>query len=507
MFNNAKKNIVYPAIFLLLINGVFWFFTWSLSQLRSDYKDEEAHARILDVYQRLRLRFESYVNVSETIRERFKLERSFNLERLGLESLYIRSSFHDFQAINFVNPDGVIVWVSPLEGNERALNGKLLDRPDIAPILNHSQAKDIVSLSPPIELYQKGTGVVFYMPLKIDGEFKGWINIVLKLDRFVNSLFSQDEKSQYKFTIKDTASSIVLFNNNESDRAPIHTDIFPFFNREWSIQLFPTRTDFLDSYIVISLLFVFALSFILAVALKKYLDHWDQVKAELDESISETTLLRTLSHDLNTPLTIAGLILDKMKDTTDPAVKETVDQLRSNLERQSEMLKGVRELQLYRYRQEYQNKEQVDAVLSLRRVIEDLEPLCAKKNIELNLELKDQSLFLLGLDYCLEKHILTNILVNAIKYSPRDSSIRIRAYKDQDEIVIEVEDQGPGIPDLVLNQVNIGKIPTSHPGSARESGTGFGLLLVQNFVRLLEGKINFSNGPKGSLVQLRFKEF
>jgi signal transduction histidine kinase len=507
MSKSMKKNIAFPAIFLILINGVFIFFTWSLYQLRSDHNQEEAQARIIDVYQRLRLRFESYVNVSETIRERFRNEQHFDLERLGLESLYIRSTFHDFQAINFVDPNGVIVWVSPMEGNERALNGKLLERPDIRPILTHQQARHIVSLSPPIELYQKGIGVVFYMPLRIGGEFKGWINIVLKLDRFVNSLFSKDEKSKYKITIRDNDSTLKLFSNNDSDKDALYTDTFPFYNRQWTIELFPSKKDYLAPYVGIALLFVFILSLILAIALKKYLDYWDQVQADLNESISETTLLRTLSHDLNTPLTIAGLILDRMGESSDPKVSETVEQLRSNLNRQSEMLKGVRELQLHRYRQEFQQREKVDAAQSLKRVMEDLGPLCTKKNIKLVLEVQEESLFLLGLDYCLEKHILANIIVNAIKYSPKDSTIILRAYSKVKEIIIEVEDQGPGIPDLVLNQVNLGKIPASKPGSARESGTGFGLLLVQNFVRLLDGQVHFSNGPSGSLIQLRFKAF
>jgi signal transduction histidine kinase len=507
MIINDKKNIVFPTIFLILVNGVFLFFTWSFYQLRTQHRLEEAQSRTQDIYQRLRLRFESYLNVSETIRERFRLEKSLDFEKLDLESLYIRSSFYNFQAINFVDPEGVIVWVSPLEGNEKALNGRLMERDDIGPILNHPDSRRIVSLSPPIELLQKGVGVVFYMPLRLGGEFQGWINIVFRLDRFVDALFSADEKSQYRLTIKDNASQLVLYNNNKTSKTAFYSNSFPFYNRHWTIELYPNRQDYLTPYVIIALLFVLFLSLFLALALKKYLDHWDRVKADLDEAISETTLLRTLSHDLNTPLTIAGLILDRMKNSTDPVINESVAQLRTNMERQATMLKGVRELQLHRYRSEFQKREKVDAAVSIKRVIEEVQPILVKKNIQIHFEQKEDALYLTGLDYCLEQHILTNLVVNAIKYSPKDSMIKIRAYKINGEIYIEFEDQGPGIPDLVLDQVNLGKIPNSVPGSARESGTGFGLLLVQNFVRLLGGKIYFSNSSTGSLIQLRFKEF
>ena len=93
------------------------------------------------------------------------------------------------------------------------------------------------------------------------------------------------------------------------------------------------------------------------------------------------------------------------------------------------------------------------------------------------------------LDKKLLRHILTNILVNAIKYSPQGRTVRFDLFCLQEEAIFRIQDQGIGIPEVDQEDLftsfhrarNVGNIP----------GTGLGLSIVKQYVDLHGGEINF----------------
>ncbi|MBD0347255.1 MAG: PAS domain S-box protein, partial [Coleofasciculus sp. Co-bin14] len=91
------------------------------------------------------------------------------------------------------------------------------------------------------------------------------------------------------------------------------------------------------------------------------------------------------------------------------------------------------------------------------------------------------------MDESLLKHILTNLLANAIKYSPEGSTVRLELFCQNEEAIFKIQDQGIGIPPGDQQHLfepfhrgrNVGKIP----------GTGLGLCIVKKFVDLHKGTI------------------
>ncbi len=98
------------------------------------------------------------------------------------------------------------------------------------------------------------------------------------------------------------------------------------------------------------------------------------------------------------------------------------------------------------------------------------------------------------------KTVLRNLLSNAIKFTPVEGTIQVNAVLNDKQLVIEVEDNGQGIP-----KEDIGKIlnPNEHfskLGTEKEPGTGLGLVLCQNFVNKNGGSLNIrSEVGKGSV--------
>ena len=82
---------------------------------------------------------------------------------------------------------------------------------------------------------------------------------------------------------------------------------------------------------------------------------------------------------------------------------------------------------------------------------------------------------------------LTNVLVNAVKYGGR---ARVTLWKAPGSgFVVEIEDEGPGIPDKVVGRVFERFFRFEHPGSQRDGGAGLGLAIAKGFVDAMGGRI------------------
>lgn len=101
---------------------------------------------------------------------------------------------------------------------------------------------------------------------------------------------------------------------------------------------------------------------------------------------------------------------------------------------------------------------------------------------------------LIYLDEKLLRHILTNLLSNGIKYSPIGSRVELSLQYENQQVIFEIRDQGIGIPledhpklfDSFYRASNVGNIP----------GTGLGLNIVQKYVNLHGGTIDFTSTVK-----------
>ncbi|OQY95586.1 MAG: PAS domain-containing sensor histidine kinase [Sphingobacteriales bacterium UTBCD1] len=108
------------------------------------------------------------------------------------------------------------------------------------------------------------------------------------------------------------------------------------------------------------------------------------------------------------------------------------------------------------------------------------------------------------LDPGILKHIVMNLLSNAIKFSPENSMIRIRTERKEERLLLQVKDQGIGIPKEDLVRL----FERFYRGSnvTNIQGTGLGLHIVFKYVELLNGKISCNSEiEKGTEFNIRFK--
>ena len=99
---------------------------------------------------------------------------------------------------------------------------------------------------------------------------------------------------------------------------------------------------------------------------------------------------------------------------------------------------------------------------------------------------------MLELDAVLFEQVLFNLLDNAAKYSPAETTISIRAARDKDAILLQIMDEGSGIPPAELDSV-FDKFYRAEKGDHVRPGTGLGLAISRGFVEAMHGTISAAN--------------
>jgi two-component system, sensor histidine kinase and response regulator len=102
--------------------------------------------------------------------------------------------------------------------------------------------------------------------------------------------------------------------------------------------------------------------------------------------------------------------------------------------------------------------------------------------------------------------VINNILTNAIKFSHPDSAIEINASIADKKVSVSFRDNGIGIPDGILKDLFDLDKATSRAGTQDESGTGWGMPLVKNFVEAYGGKITITSSEKDTGTRKRGTE-
>jgi signal transduction histidine kinase len=108
-------------------------------------------------------------------------------------------------------------------------------------------------------------------------------------------------------------------------------------------------------------------------------------------------------------------------------------------------------------------------------------------------------------DARLLRQIVLNLMSNAIKHGPRGSIVRLVCRIEAGELLVEVEDEGPGIPTEELSRVTESFVQLSAPDTSNSGGAGLGLALVRTFAELHGGHLELESAPcVGTRARVRF---
>jgi signal transduction histidine kinase len=129
----------------------------------------------------------------------------------------------------------------------------------------------------------------------------------------------------------------------------------------------------------------------------------------------------------------------------------------------------------------------------LGKVLAKHEFLAKAKHVEIQTDL--EPLFSLQLDARLIEQVFSNLLENALKYSPEKSQVRLKSWESEDRIWVSIEDQGPGIPPEELSNIFQKFYRSKSAKTSPIKGSGLGLYLARYFVELHQGSLDLQSKP------------
>jgi two-component system, sensor histidine kinase and response regulator len=203
----------------------------------------------------------------------------------------------------------------------------------------------------------------------------------------------------------------------------------------------------------------------------------------------KTNLLSIASHDLKSPLSniyMAEMLLRQLIDSNDPTILSILDTVKMTVNNMNNIIVEFLDMAALQSGKMDIKTESIE----IKEVIDEV-----MKQYVLQAEEKGSRITALetaGIVTADRKRlvqILSNLVSNGLKYSPPNSEIKLNAFDDGDYVVIEVLDQGPGIPEEERNQLftEFGKLsprPTSN-----ESSTRLGLWIVKQMVEVMGGQV------------------
>lgn len=199
-------------------------------------------------------------------------------------------------------------------------------------------------------------------------------------------------------------------------------------------------------------------------------------------------MVSNITHELSTPITAIGLLADTLvHGAAQGKVKKSrkiASEIRREVDTLTQLVQEMRDLSLIESGQMPVRLTPSDLLSIVTAAVEPLQTLAENKEQTIVIDVPDNILVLA--DDLQIRRAIKNIVHNAVKFSPNGGRILISATTNEDEAIVSVQDNGPGIPAADLERIFERFFQVDR---ARRAGTGLGLAIVRHIVLAHGGRV------------------
>jgi two-component system sensor histidine kinase KdpD len=244
-----------------------------------------------------------------------------------------------------------------------------------------------------------------------------------------------------------------------------------------------------------------------ALAIERVLlvEDMDRVKRTVESDRLRSALLTSISHDLKTPLAsvlgAASTMRDLADDLNDQQKHDLLATVIDESERLNRFIANLLDMTKLESGAIVPNTALHDIGEIVGSALRRAGKILARHKVSLE---SAADLPMLELDAVLFEQVLFNLLDNAAKYSPADTTIAIRSWREKDSVVLQVADEGEGIPPAELESV-FDKFYRAQKGDHVRPGTGLGLAISRGFIEAMHGRVFAANRSdrSGAVLTIR----
>ncbi|WP_241681231.1 HAMP domain-containing sensor histidine kinase [Pseudactinotalea terrae] len=218
-------------------------------------------------------------------------------------------------------------------------------------------------------------------------------------------------------------------------------------------------------------------------------------------------MVANVSHELRTPVAALRAQVENMADGVIEPDSEALEAALAQIERLSRLIAYLLDLSRLEAGATDLQVAPIAVDPFLRGITDDASRASARGDLHWAVETKPADLRLVGDEERL-RQVVSNLLDNASRHSPRGGTVTVRTSATHGYVVIDVIDEGHGIPeaerDQVFGRFQRGNAPTQTGGTST-GGTGLGLAIARWAVGLHEGTIAVIDPPGGVGTRIRVR--
>lgn len=201
-------------------------------------------------------------------------------------------------------------------------------------------------------------------------------------------------------------------------------------------------------------------------------------------------LVKVLSHDIANSIMLFGAYLQRLKNQVmaSSGDLQVVGKLESLVKSMEDMLSLVRSEETLKSFKLSVSLQPVELLEVLHEVVSFYEDRTVQKSLKVDIQVPAGT-FIMADRTALANQVLSNLISNAVKFSYPQSKICIRLENQSQWSVLRIEDKGCGIPEENINRIFFSDEILSQPGTIRERGSGLGCSLVQQYMKIFNGRI------------------
>ena len=275
-------------------------------------------------------------------------------------------------------------------------------------------------------------------------------NIKNYVDSDGNFCFSEKIDEYKKLSLEERAAKPVIFNIKLDDKT-LKSIISPMF----------TQNHDYVGYIIVMI----------------------DVTREAEMDLMKSHFISNVSHELRTPVTVLRSYIDTLYDMGNDfdyeSQKEFIGTLHTEIVRLQNMVNDILDFSRLDSNAKIEKSEN-DLSQLVDYCTNEVKTLLKEHNLKIEVE-KEEGIPLVNCNYDSIARALTNYLSNAIKYAPNNSVIKVRLYRDNNDVVVTVHDEGIGIAPEFQKKV-FERFYRVENKTHSVKGTGLGLHLVKTTI-------------------------
>jgi two-component system, OmpR family, sensor histidine kinase BaeS len=228
---------------------------------------------------------------------------------------------------------------------------------------------------------------------------------------------------------------------------------------------------------------------------------FNQMAENLQQAETNRKVLTAdIAHELRTPLAIQRAHLEAIQDDVYPLDMESLEPILAQNVLLTRLVEDLRTLALAEAGQLSLDKKSVDVPSLAAEVVDLFSPAAKASQVNLIYSHPQTPFPVLHVDPSRIEQILSNLVSNALRFTPQGGSIRVDISQDSRSVIISVADTGPGIPDHALYHVFERFYRVDRSRSREAGGSGLGLAIAKKLAQAHEGDLTAANRPEGGAV-------